>query len=203
MSSSIAQIMPRWRALRLRAFTWRCDLPIAGKVAMAFGMAALTGAMAQLRVPLMPVPVTGQVFAVLLAGVLLGRFYGGLSQVLYVTLGAAGMPWFNGLTGGVSVLLGPTGGYLVGFVVAAELIGYISDRWLAARRFLPQLALMMLGVAVIYACGVLHLVCVLHMTLRQAILLGAAPFVLIDLAKACLAAGVSTALLPKSTQDRS
>ncbi len=203
MVDAIAQVLPRLRAARMRAFAWRCALPVTGKVALAFGMAALTGLAAQVRIPLgfTPVPLTGQVFAVLLAGVLCGRFYGGLSQALYVGLGVAGLPWFAGLSGGVGAIAGPSGGYLIGFIAAAELIGYVSDRRVGARDFLPQFGLMLAGVAVIHFCGVLQLTVWLGGHLKQALVMGTLPFIPVDAAKALLAAGLSTALLPKSNAD--
>ena len=188
-----------YRALRCRAFCWREGQSAAVKALLAVGMAAFTGLMAQVRFPLpfTPVPVTGQVFAVLLAGVLLGRYYGGLSQVIYVALGVAGVPWFSGLARGTAVLLGPTGGYLVGFVLAAELIGAVSERNVAMRGLWPQLGLMLLGVAVIYACGLLHLLA-LGTGIKWGFLMGVAPFLGVDAAKAVVAAHLSTALLPKA-----
>ncbi len=197
--TSIAHAWQDYRALRRRAFAGRCELSAAGKLTLALGMAALTGLAAQVRIPLpfTPVPVTGQVFAALLAGVLLGGGWGALSQGLYVAAGAAGLPWFAGLTGGWGVLCGVTGGYLFGMVLAAGLIGRVSDRRPAFRRLPAQLGLMMAGVAVIYLCGALQFAAVMRTGLRETLLLAVAPFVLIDLAKAVLAASISTALLPK------
>jgi len=188
-----------YRELRLRAFRWRCELGVAGKVSLALGMAALTGLMAQVRLPLpfTPVPVTGQVFAVLLAGALLGGTYGGLSQAVYVALGAAGLPWFAGQSGGLGALTGVTGGYLVGFVPAAVLIGRLSERYLWARRFWPQFGLMMLGVGVIYACGALQLSLVLGTGPGRTLQLAVLPFVAVDVVKAFGAAALGAALLPK------
>lgn len=201
--SIAAHALPRYRAWRHRAFSWRYELPVAGKVALAFGMAAATGVLAQIRIalPFTPVPITGQVLGVLLAGVMLGRFYGGLSQGIYVGLGAVGMPWFAGLSGGFAALSGVTGGYLVGFVVAAEFIGYASDRYVGMRHFWPQFCLMLLGVAVIYACGAVQFSIVLHAGLKKTFLLGVLPFVPVDAAKAVIAAFLSTALLPKASYD--
>jgi biotin transport system substrate-specific component len=151
----------------------------------------------RIPLPFTPVPLTGQVFAVLLAGVALGGFYGGLSQAIYVGAGAAGLPWFSGWSGGLAVLGGPTGGYLIGFILAAELIGRVSERRPGARGYLPQLGLMLAGVLIIYTCGVLHLALVLRFGFGTALLTGAVPFIGADLAKALLAAGLGTALLPK------
>ena len=200
MVEAVAQVLPRLRAVRLRAFTRTRALPVASKLALTCGMAALTGLVAQIRVPLpgTVVPITGQVFAVLLAGVLLGRFCGGLSQALYVGLGLAGLPWLAGFSGGLGALVGPTGGYLVGFIIAAELVGHVSDRWVAARDFMPQFGLMLAGVAVIHLCGVLQLAVWLGGDLQRAAVMGTLPFIAVDAAKALLAATISTALLPKT-----
>jgi len=201
--SIIVRAWPAYDAFRCRAFSWRAGLPVAKKVALALGLAAFTGIVAQVRVqlPFTPVPVTGQVLGVLLSGVLCGRVYGGLSQTLYVGLGAAGLPWFAGFTGGLGVLSGVTGGYLVGFVVAAELIGRASDRYVAARRFAPQLCLMALGAMLILICGAAWLSVVLQTGFRQAVLLGVVPFLPGDALKVLIAASLSTALLPKASYD--
>ncbi|MHC5035284.1 MAG: biotin transporter BioY, partial [Planctomycetota bacterium] len=160
--SSIAQVWPAYRAFRHRAFSWRRELSVLAKVALAFEMAAITGLLAQVRIPISPVPITGQTFAVLLAGVMLGGLYGGLSQVIYVGLGAAGLPWFAGFSGGFGILTGVTGGYLAGFIAAAGLIGFVCDRCPRARRFWPQLALMAVASVIIYAFGAFCLSRVIH-----------------------------------------
>ncbi len=200
MSNALAEALPRARALRRRAYAWRRALPASRQMALALGMAALTGACAQVRLPLpfTPVPLTGQTFAVLLAGVLLGGGYGAVSQVMYVALGVAGVPWFTGYGAGVGWLAGPTGGYLVGFVAAAALIGWVSDaspRW---RRLLPQLGLMAAGSAVILLCGWVHLAFILGRGPRLALWQGVAPFLGGDALKALAAALAGCALLPKS-----
>ena len=103
MADTTIGVWPRWRGVRSRAFEWRSELPVAARIGLAFCMAGVTGLSAQVRVPLpfTPVPFTGQVFAVLLAGVLLGRYYGALSQLAYVGLGVAGVPW--GTAGGAGI----------------------------------------------------------------------------------------------------
>ena len=116
---------------KYNVFRWRYELSIPKKLAMALGMAVLTGLLAQARIqlPWSPVPITGQTFAVLLAGVLLGRRWGGISLAAYVGIGAAGVPWFApqaGMpifsAGGIGILTGATGGYLIGFILAALFI---------------------------------------------------------------------------------
>ena len=195
-----AQLWPIYKDLRRRAFTGCRELPVAVKVGLAFAMACATGLAATVRLPLpfTPVPVTGQTLAVLLSGVLLGRFYGGLSQALYVGLGAVGLPWFILGSGG---LLGPTGGYLVGFVAAAALIGYTNDRCPAARGFRPQLALMSGASLLILLCGAAHLALMPGVGAGRAVLIGVLPFLPGDAVKSFIAASVASALMPKASED--
>ena len=201
--ADVTAILTQYRAKRYRAHCWRRQQAVAVKGAMALGMAGVTGLMAQLRVPLpfTPVPVTMQVLAVLLAGVVLGRGYAGLSQVFYVTLGAAGLPWFAGYTGGAGVLVGATGGYLVGFVVAAELVGFVNARYVGVRGFRAQVGLMAAASAVILACGATYLSVLLHTSLWATLAQGVLPFLPGDAAKVLLAASMSTALLPKAAYN--
>lgn len=196
----------RLRTFRLDAYTWRVESNVATKVMLAVVVACITGVLAQVRVPLpfSPVPLTGQTFAVLAAGIMLGRYYGGLSQLIYIVLGVAGIPWFNGGVAGVAALAGPTGGYLIGFVFAALLVGYIADTYASSRRFLPLLGVMMLAnFGVIYAFGVLQLS--IYMTairgvptsIMSAIKVGALPFIPGDIIKAVMAASLAAGVLPK------
>jgi biotin transport system substrate-specific component len=195
------ELLAEWRGTRLRVFKWRYDLSLPFKVMLCVGMACVTGLAAQIRIvlPFTPVPITGQVFAVLLSGVLLGRRYGAFSQALYVGLGTAGMPWFAHLTGGLAVLAGPTGGFLIGFVPAAALIGHFSERRIAFRKIHAQVALMMIAVAVIYLMGAIHLSLVMHADVWATLKMAVLPFALVDLVKAFLAAGIASAILPKTS----
>ena len=195
------ELVTRWRAARYRLFRWRCELGRARKVGLCLALAGLTGLCAQVRfvLPFTPVPITGQVFAVLLAGVLLGGRYGALSQVIYVALGSAGVPWFAG--GAAGLPLGPSGGYLLGFIPAAWLVGYLTDRRIAFRRIWAQALLMMAAVGVIYFFGAVQFAVVMHAGLRATLVGAVLPFVAVDLAKAAAAAAVSSALLPKAAYN--
>lgn len=155
--------------------------------------AALTAACAQWRMPLpwTPVPITGQTMAVLLAGASLGAWRGAASQALYVAVGALGMPIFQNAEGGWDVVTGTTGGYLVGFIVAAAVIGHLAERR-QDRHFATSLSAMALGSAIIYLCGATWLGHVLGVSSSQAIEFGVAPFLIGDLIKAAIAG----ALLP-------
>ncbi|HEY8498224.1 MAG TPA: biotin transporter BioY [Limnochordales bacterium] len=163
-------------------------------LARAAAAAALTAALAQLSVPLpfTPVPVTLQVLGVLLAALALPPGAAALSQAVYVALGAAGLPVFAGFSAGAQVLVGPTGGYLWGFVLAAPLASAVFR---ALRRpgqgpsaAVRAAAAGAAGVAVIYALGVAQLAAVLHLNWRRALALGAGPFMPADLVKAAAAA---------------
>ena len=93
------EIAARIDRTKYDVFRWRYELSIPKKLVLALGMAALTGLLAQVRIinPLMPdIPITGQTFAVLLAGVLLGRRWGGIGMAIFAGLGFAGLPWFSG-----------------------------------------------------------------------------------------------------------
>jgi len=112
--------MDKYKYARYNSFKWRYELNLLYKITLAIGFACLTGLLAQFRfyLPGSPVPITGQTFAVLIAGILLGK-WGGISQGMYVGFGAMGVPWFAGMNAGLAYLLGPTGGYIIGFIFAA------------------------------------------------------------------------------------
>jgi biotin transport system substrate-specific component len=144
--------------------------------------------MAQVRIPLpfTPVPITGQTFAVLLVGASLGSRRGAASLALYILLGTLGLPFFAGGTSGLSTLLGPTGGYLVGFVVATFLVGLMAARGL--DRHVPSALLAFLaGELVIYLFGVAWLS--VYLGIRPAIVAGLLPFLIGDAIK-LVAAGL-------------
>jgi biotin transport system substrate-specific component len=113
-----------------------------------------------------PIPVTGQTFAVLMVGALLGARRASLSVIIYIMEGAAGLPVFALGRSGFAVLLGPTGGYLVGFVFAAYLVGLLAERgW--DRRIGTTVLAMILGNLVIYAFGLLWLCCMIFLIKLQ------------------------------------
>ena len=186
-----------------RYHAWRNELDLVYKVLLALGFAALTGLLAQVKIglPFTPVPVTGQTFAVLLAGIMLGRF-GALSMGMYVGFGAAGMPWFTNMQGGIGYLTGATGGYLLGFILAAGLIGYITERFASTGRTGHLVAtLIIANFLLIYLPGLL----VLHiwwssfigpMGLVHLLSVGLLPFIVGDLMKIALVAGIAKVSLP-------
>ena len=150
--------------------------------------AAVTAAAAQWRIPLpfTPVPITGQTFAVLLAGAALGPALGAASQLLYVAMGGVGMPVFAGGTGGVEVVRGATAGYLAGFIVAAWLVGNLAQRG-QDRTFATMFTSFFAGTAVIYVFGVAGLMAVAGLDATEAVAQGVVPFVVGDVIKATAA----------------
>jgi biotin transport system substrate-specific component len=128
------------------------------EVVLLLGGALLIALAAQLRValPFSPVPITGQTFAVLLLGALYGRTRGAATVVTYLTLGALGLPVFAGGAFGVASLVGPTGGYLVGFVAAAFVVGGLSERGWDRQPWSTAVS-MLIGNSLIYVAGVLWL----------------------------------------------
>ncbi|MBS3762929.1 MAG: biotin transporter BioY [Planctomycetes bacterium] len=198
--ASATHIMDYWDEKRSEAFDWRNSLSIPARLGLSVGVALLTGVLAQIRfhVPGTPVPVTGQVFAVLLAGILLGQGYGALSMAFYVTAGAFGLPWFNGLAGGFAMLAGPTGGYLLGFIPAAALIGFVADKYPCFRKPIPLTFLMVPAVGIIYLFGAVHYA--LYAGVVPAVVMHQAvfPFIIWDVCKALLAAVCAGIILPKN-----
>jgi len=197
-------IMGRYLVARYAFFKWRYSLTLVNKLILALVMAFITGLTAQIRIylPFSPVPITGQVFAVLLSGVICGGVFGSLSQLIYIGLGLAGLSWFAAFSpSSAHLFASATGGYLIGFVIAPLLIGGYTDRYIGARTFFSQIKLMMLGVGVIYVSGAVVLALVMRLTFWQTLLQGVIPFVLIDLIKAALAASLSSAVLPRSSYN--
>jgi len=188
-------------------FKWRSNTSMANKVILAFLVACFTGIMAQIIIPLpwTPVPVTGQTFAVLMAGVMLGRYWGGLSQALYLAVGLLGVPWFAGMTGGFMILFSANAGYLVGFILAALFLGYFTDKYMRSRKFLPMLGLMSFAnFMLIYIPGLIILGIWVQSTtgasvgIWKLLLMGAIPFIIGDLFKIGGAAAFTKAITPKN-----
>jgi len=151
--------------------------------------AALTALLAQVAVPLYPVPITGQTLAVLLVGATLGAARGAISLALYAVLGIVGLPVFSDYASGVDVILGPTGGYIVGFIVAAALVGWLSERaW--ERQVLKALATFAAGTLVVFAVGLPWLAVALGLDLTQTLSAGLLPFLIGGAIKALIAAGL-------------
>lgn len=176
------------------------------KIVMSFLMACITGLMAQIIIPLpwTPVPITAQTFAVLCSGLFLGKKYGVLSQVIYIVLGIAFVPWFGGMTGGLDIVLGSTCGYFIGFLLAAYFIGSISEKYAKSRKFTSMLAVIgIANFALIYIPGLIGLAIWFYLTqgtvlgIVDILVMGLIPFVLGDIVKIIGTASVSKVFLPK------
>ena len=165
-------------------------LPRAGRLAnvllvVAASLVTAAAAQVEIRLPWTPVPVSGQTFAVLLSGLVLGARRAFLAQMLYLAEGAMGLPFFSGGAFGAAHLVGPTGGYLIGFPFAAALTGALAERgW--DRRFVTMLAAMLLGSTVIFALGLAQLS--RFVPAGQLLNAGLLPFLPGDLVKSTLAA---------------
>jgi len=166
---------------------------VARDVTIVVAGALLTAAAAQVAVPLpfTPVPLTGQTFGVLLVAAAAGPTRGVLSQLLYVLLGAVGLPFYAGGAHGWEVVAGATGGYLLGFVAAAAIVGSFARRgW--DRTPARTAAAFALGNLVIYLFGVTWLWASVPAiaTPAQAIAAGVAPFIIGDAVKIAFAMGL-------------
>jgi len=167
-------------------------------IALAATFAALISVTSPIRIPLDPitqVPITLQVFFVYLAAALLGARYGALSMVIYLVLGAVGLPVFAGPSG-TAALLGPTGGYLFAFPIATLLGGYVARRRRATRGgdTIRVSLSALLSLLVIYVIGVVWLSNNLSRSLLDGVLLGAVPFIPVDLLKAVVAVPIAVRL---------
>lgn len=191
---------------RENLFKWRSNTSLINKVVLAFLVACFTGIMAQIIIPLpwTPVPVTGQTFAVLMAGILLGRYWGGISQALYLFVGLLGVPWFAGMTGGFMVLFTANAGYLIGFILAALFLGYFTDKYLESRKFIPMTGLMLFAnFILIYIPGLIMLgIWIQSVTgttpgIWDLLIMGFIPFIVGDLFKIGGAAALTKAITPK------
>lgn len=150
--------------------------------ALVTGAAALVGVLAQISIPLSftPVPITGQTLGVLLAGSALGWRRASLAMSLYVVAGVAGVPWFAGHAHGYPMA---TFGYLLGFVLAGSLLGFLASRG-NDRNVIRAALSMVAGELLIYAIAVPWLALDLHVSLAKALTLGMTPFIAGDLIKA-------------------
>lgn len=163
---------------------------MANSVALVFGGAVLTAIAAQIAIPMWPVPITGQTFAVLLVGAVLGASRGALSMITYFSLGAAGLPVFTGAVAGIT--FGTTFGYLVGFIAAAAVVGWFSQlNW--HKKVSGVIASFVIGNAVIYLFGLPWLAFALSnlglaSDIGSVVAAGLVPFLVGDVIKMALAA---------------
>jgi biotin transport system substrate-specific component len=158
-------------------------------VALIVAGALIVALSARIVIPMTPVPFTGQTFAVLLVGGALGFRRGAAALVLYLAIGAVGVPVYSENRAGFAIIQGVTGGYLIGFVVAAAIVGRLAELgW--DRRIGGSIAAMAIGTAVIYAIGVPWLKVTADLSWNVAVAEGMTKFLIWDAAKFAVAAGI-------------
>jgi len=156
-------------------------------VSLAVVFSLLTALAAQIVIPIGPVPITGQTFAVLLTGALLGSRLGAMAMIVYLLEGAIGLPFFYGGHGGLAHIFGPTGGYLVAFPAAAFITGAFAENgW--DKRFLTAVAAMAVGSLVILLAGWAWFAVLMNTNLIAAFKVSVAPHLVGDIVKIILAA---------------
>ncbi|HEV7680886.1 MAG TPA: biotin transporter BioY [Pyrinomonadaceae bacterium] len=158
-------------------------------VSLAVVFSLLTALAAQIVIPIGPVPITAQTFAVLLTGALLGSRLGAMAMIVYLVEGGVGLPFFYGGHGGIAHLFGPTGGYLVAFPAAAFITGAFAENgW--DKRFVTAVAAMFVGSVVILLAGWAWFSLVMQTPMLVAFKLSVLPHIAGDVIKIFLAAAV-------------
>ena len=156
-------------------------LPLSKRACEVMGVAVFIGltflgAYVRIYLPFTPVPITLQTFFVLLSGAVLGRRLGSISQAGYIILGSLGLPIFAGATGGILYLLGPTGGYLIGFIAASYIVGGMINMK-KELTFGWTILAMLTGMAVVYLLGASWLSFVIKSNFSQTFVFGVLPFI--------------------------
>lgn len=157
-------------------------------------MTAVTCVLGPLSIPLpfSPVPISLTNFAIFLAIFVLGMKSGTISFIIYLLLGAIGVPVFSSFRGGLQVLAGPTGGYLIGFIFLALIMGFALDHF--DRKLVPTIIGMIIGMAVCYAFGTIWLAKLLSLSFKEGLMMGVIPYLAGDAAKIIIAAIVGPKL---------
>ncbi|KAA0562120.1 biotin transporter BioY [Bacillus sp. CH30_1T] len=162
--------------------------------------AAITGIFAQIEIPLPLVPISGQTLAVGITATILGSRYGAFAMICYAALGAVGVPVFAGFSGGAQVLVGPTGGYIFGFIVAAFFTGFILEK----TKFTIPMAMVAntVGMIITLILGTIQLKFVADLSWNQAMAAGVYPFIVVGLIKAFLASWIGITVRQRLVQAR-
>ena len=157
-------------------------------------MTAVTCVLGPLSIPLpfSPVPISLTNFAIFLAIFILGMKNGTISFIIYLLLGAGGVPVFSSFRGGLQVLAGPTGGYLIGFIFLALIMGFALEHF--DRKLVPTIIGMIIGMAVCYAFGTVWLAKLLSLSFKEGLMMGVIPYLPGDAAKIIIAAIVGPKL---------
>jgi biotin transport system substrate-specific component len=181
-------------AERIIAAEDRGDAPPLRAIVQASLFAALTAVGAYLSIPIGPVPIVLQNMFVFLAGLLLGARWGLASVALYLLAGICGLPVFAGGTGGIGRFMGPTGGFLVGYLPAVALVGWVARQRMGSIA--RDVAAMLLGAVALYACGVPWLSAVTGLPFDKALAAGVLPFLPGDAVKIAAAALIARSVRP-------
>lgn len=150
--------------------------------------AAVIGVLAQMVIPIPPVPITGQTLAIGLAATILGSKYGTFSVLLYLLIGTAGVPVFAEFSGGPSTIVGPTGGYLIGFIPAVFIMGFYMEK--TAFTFFHAIVANVIGMLIALVFGTVWLKIASDLSWTAAFAGGFAPFIVVGLIKAALASWI-------------
>lgn len=147
--------------------------------------AAITAILAQISIPLpfSPVPFTMQILAVALAGFLLGAKRAFISQMVYIFIGIIGLPVFSGFKGGFNIVLGPVGGFIIGFPIMAFIIGYISEK---NSNLKNVIAVMFIALFIDYFLGASQFALVMNVSFKEALITTVFPFIFFDSIKLIL-----------------
>lgn len=198
-------LIDSYRRKKISYYQWRVQSTFMAKMALAGGLACLTGLLAQLKfyLPWTPVPIVASQLGIILAAILLGKRWGGVSMLIYALGGLAGIPWFSGFQGGLFALAGPTGGYILGYILAALFMGSLFDGKVESRKLLPLTgAILFAQLILVYLPGLIHLSLWMKMANGQAVSLinllwmGYIPFILGDIIKSLVGAGIAKAIIP-------
>ena len=166
------------------AISWVEKGSLTRNLFLSLGFAIVTALSAQIRIaiPISPVPITGQTFVVLLAGLVLGSTFGAVSMLMYLFIGMSGLPFFSAGVAGLAILKSPTNGYIIGFFLAANVIGRFANK--------PIIGIG-LGSLLIYICGVIGLMLIINISVSNAITIGVVPFIIGDVIKSIMAVAVA------------
>ena len=164
--------------------------------------AAIIGIMAQLTIPLpfSPVPITGQTFAIGLAATILGKRYGTLSVLVYILLGIVGVPVFSGMSSGLGVVFGPTGGYIIGFIPSVFIMGWILERF--GFTVTNAIIANIIGMIITLAFGAVWLKVSAELSWTAALTGGVTPFILVGIIKAVAAAMIGILVRKRLTSAK-
>lgn len=161
------------------------------KMVLAALFASLISVGAYIKIPLPFVPMTLQILFIFLAGSILGARWGALSVLVYLLIGIIGLPVFAGGASGPGVLMGPTGGYLIGFLCGTFITGLLSDKY-GSKNILNNVLFMLTGLIVIYLIGTGYLMHITYLSMEKAFAVGVAPFIIVDIIKLIFASIIAS-----------